>query len=97
LPHRRLERRERRRHPPAARTLAVRLRRERARPSTVRCPGTVRPGAAAHRPRPAAGSEPNPPQRSPIQSVWVASFSTVAMASFSSVVDTGPRGQAVEG
>jgi hypothetical protein len=45
--------------------------------STCRSPDPVRPDAAAHRPRPVAGSEPNPPLRSPIQSVWVASSSTV--------------------
>lgn len=45
-------------------------------------PDPLRPAAAEHRPRPAAGSEPNPPLRSPIQSVWVASVPTVAMASF---------------
>ncbi len=59
-----------------------------ARPSTAPRPGPVRPGAAEHHPPPAAGSKPNPPLRSPIQSVWVASFSTIAMASSSSVVDT---------
>src|SRR6478752_2570386 len=59
----------------------------RARLSTFRSLDPVRPDAAEHRPRPAAGSEPNPPLRSPNQSVWVASFSSVAMASFSSVVD----------
>src|SRR6476661_913521 len=63
----------------------------RARLSTFRSLDPVRPDAAEHRPRPAAGSEPNTPLRSPIQSVWVASFSTVAMASFSSVVDTYAR------
>nr|WP_245618377.1 hypothetical protein [Knoellia aerolata] len=57
------------------------------RPSTVRSPNPARPDAADYRPRPAAAPTPNPPLRSPIQSVWVASFSTVAMASFSSVVD----------
>src|SRR5262249_24592695 len=43
--------------------------------------------------RQAAGSTPSPPPRSPIQSVWVASLSAVAMASFSNVVDTrlGPE------
>ena len=61
-----------------------------APPSTYRYPDLVRPAAAEHRPQPAAGSKPNPPLRSPIQSVWVASFSTVAMASLSSVVDTRP-------
>src|SRR4029453_4759329 len=59
-----------------------------ARPSTAPHQDPARPDAATHRPRPAAGSEPNPPLRSPIQSVWVASFSTVAIASFSRVVDT---------
>ena len=58
------------------------------RPSTCRYPAAARPAAAEHHPRPAAGSTPSPPPRSPIQSVWVASFSTVAMASFSSVADT---------
>jgi hypothetical protein len=36
-------------------------------------------------PQPAAGQKPNPPPKSPIQSVWMASFSTVAKGSFSSV------------
>ena len=37
-----------------------------ARPSTCRYPDPVRPATAEHRPRPAAGSKPNPPLRSPI-------------------------------
>ena len=86
-PHQRLERRRTTSAPPAARTSAADPRPTPARPSTCRSPDPARPAAATHRPRPAAGSKPNPPLRSPIQSVWVASFSIVAMASFSSVVD----------
>ena len=56
------------------------------RPADTQLAG--RPAAAEPHPPPAAGSAPNPPQRSPTQSVWVASFSSVAMASFSSVADT---------
>ena len=59
-----------------------------ARPSTCRSQAHGPPAAAEPRPPPAAGSAPNPPQRSPTQSVGVASFSTVAMASFSSGADT---------
>ncbi len=41
---------------------------------------------------------PNPPPRSPTQSVWVASFSPVAMASFSTVADKfGGLGRVVRG
>jgi hypothetical protein len=91
LPHRRLERRERRRHRRPLVPSAAGPTPTPAPPSPVRCPSPARPGAAEHRPPPTAESEPNPPQRSPTQSVWVASFSTVAMASFSSVVDTDPH------
>ena len=59
-----------------------------ARPSPCRSRDPARPAAAEPHPPPAAGSTPNPPPRSPNQSVWVASFSSVATASFSSVVDT---------
>jgi len=57
------------------------------RPSTCRSPNPAPPADEASRPQPAAWSTPNPPPRSPIQSVWVASFSGVVMASSSSVAD----------
>ncbi len=74
--------------PPPAHTSAAGPRPPPGPPSPARSPTPERPAAAEHRPQRAAGSTPSPPPRSPIQSVWVASFSTVAMASFSSVVDT---------
>jgi hypothetical protein len=67
--------------PPHARTSAARPRPTPARPSIYRSK-IPRDLTLKHRPPPAAESEPNPPLRSPIQSVWVASFSTVAMDSF---------------
>jgi hypothetical protein len=58
------------------------------RPLTGRSPNPKRPDDAEHHPRPAARPTPNPPPRSPTQSVWVASFSPAGMASSSSVVDS---------
>ena len=58
-----------------------------ARPSTCRCPAAGPPAAAEHLQRPASGSAPNLPLRSPVQSVWVASSSSVVMASPSSGAD----------
>ena len=77
--------------------LAAGPRPNRARPSAYRSQDPGRPDVVEHRPRPAAGSEPNPPLRSPIQSVWVALFSTVAVAPFSNVVDKGDVGSDQEG
>jgi hypothetical protein len=59
-----------------------------ARPLTCRYPADVPPAAAEPRQPPAAGSAPNPPLRSPSRTVWVASFSPGAMASFASGADT---------
>ena len=56
-------------------------------PSTCRYQVPAPPAAAEPRPPPTAGSAPNPPQRSPIQSVWVASFSTIVIALPSSAAD----------
>jgi hypothetical protein len=51
-------------------------------------PANERPAAAEPRQPLAAGSAPNPPLRSPSQSVWVASFSSGTMASFPSGADS---------
>jgi hypothetical protein len=73
--------------PASAHTSAAPSRPPPARPSTGRYPAAGPPAAAEPLPQPAAGSAPNPPLRSPSQSVWMASFSSGAMASFSGGAD----------